>query len=118
MPKLFLLKPDFTDNMIDAQVKFYCPDCAMVQGIIGYYPKLKDLIEIIYVDFERPRKKIIKYIGEENQGCPVLIVGKHELNDNIVNSYFKAYNDYLFIDSANKIAKYLTENFRIGLPHP
>ena len=118
MTRLFLLKPGFTDKNIDDHTKFYCPDCAMIQGIISLYPKLKELIEIIYVDFERPRKKLIEYVGEENQGCPCLVISKQEINGNINTSYFKNYSDYLFINSTAEIAQYLSDKFGIGVPHP
>ena len=118
MTKLFLLKPGFTDKNIDDHSKFYCPDCAMIQGIISFYPKLKEQIEIIYVDFERPRKKLIEYVGEENQGCPCLVISKQEIDDNIDTRNFQNYNDNLFINSTTEIAQYLSDKFDIGLPHP
>lgn len=79
MAKLFLLKPDFIDKNRDAHTKYFCPENAMINGVINYYPKLKELLEIEYIDFERPRKQLIKLVGEENQGCPNLIISKNEI---------------------------------------
>jgi protein-disulfide isomerase len=118
MDKLFLLYPNFKDEKIDnVGISYYCPHCAMIEGIIQYYPQLKDLLEIIYVDFKRPREIIIDLIGEENQGCPVLIIEKNT-KENIDTSYFKTYHNQLFVNSTSLIAKYLSEKHKIGLPHP
>lgn len=118
MTKLFLLKPDFKDSKIDNEGKsYFCPQCAMIAGIIKYYPQLETVIEIDYVDFKRPRKVIIDLIGEDNQSCPVLIIENHQ-EDNVDLSYFNSYRDKLFINSTDLIAKYLSEKYGIGIPHP
>jgi hypothetical protein len=118
MAKLFLLKPDFKDSKIDNEGKlYYCPQCALIAGIIEYYPQLETMLEINYVDFKRPRKAIIELIGEDNQSCPTLIVENiHEENVDI--SYFNSYGDKLFINSTDSITKYLSEKYGIGIPHP
>ena len=117
MTKLFLLKPDFTDNKIDDKGNLYfCPECASILGIIKYYPQLEKHLDIEYVDFKRPRKEIIKLIGGDNQSCPVLIIENHK-DDNVDISYFKSYEDKLFVNSIELIAKYLHEKFGIGILH-
>jgi hypothetical protein len=117
MAKLFLLNPNFIDPNIDTEEQlYYCPHCALIEGIISYYPKLKDNLQIYYVDFPRPRNQIIELIGEENQSCPVLILDTE--HDVIDTSYFKSYNGNLFINSTDLITKYLADNFNIACPHP
>jgi hypothetical protein len=117
MPKLFLLKPDFKDSKIDNEGKlFYCPQCALIAGIIKYYPQLETLLEINYVDFQRPRKAIIELIGEDNQSCPTLIIENIQ-EDNVDISYFNPYGDKLFINSTDSILKYLSEKYGIGNAH-
>jgi hypothetical protein len=118
MPKLFLLKPDFKDSKSDNEGKLYfCPQCAMIAGIIKYYPQLETMLEIIYVDFTRPRKAIIELIGEDNQSCPVLVIENNQ-EENVDLSYFNSYGDILFINSTDSILKYLSAKFGIGNPHP
>lgn len=117
MAKLFLLKPGFTDRNKDNENKlYYCPNCAEFEGVLSYYPELKEKIEIHRVDFERPRKAIIEIIGEENQSCPVLILNKNEDND-IDTSYFSSYQNQLFVNSPNLISRYLSEKYKIGNRH-
>ena len=117
MIKLFLLKPGFTDSNADNEGKlYYCPQCAMIEGVIKYYPQLEERIEIHHVDFKRPRPAVIEIIGEENQSCPVLIIDNEPENDTDT-SYFEKHGDKLFVNSPDLIMKYLAERFGIGMAH-
>ena len=116
-PKLFLLKPDFTDNNSDTNGKlYYCPHCAMIEGVLKYYPQLKKKIEIEYVDFEKPRQAIVDLIGEENQSCPVLIIDIENIND-YVSSYFNRFKNKLFVNSTDLITRFFSDNFGTGHLH-
>ncbi|WP_437395472.1 DUF3088 family protein [Flagellimonas lutimaris] len=117
MAKLFLLKPNFTDMNMDEDSKFYCPSCAQVLGIITYYPELKEKLDITFIDFKRPRKEIVDLVGEENQGCPNLILSKDELTEQGDASYLDEYGDYYFQNNPSLIAEFLAENYGIGVPH-
>jgi glutaredoxin len=117
MTKLFLIKADFTDPQADSEGKrYFCPYCATVEGVLSYYPELKEKLDIQYVDFKRPRPAIIDLIGEENQSCPVLIIdeGNEPVSENIK---LKAANGKLFINETDDLFKYLSEAFGIGFPH-
>lgn len=118
MEKLFLLSQDFIDGNIDNNgICYYCMDCAMIEGILKYYPELEKVLEINYVDFKRPRKAVVELIGDDNQGCPVLIIENNE-DDGVDKSYFKSFGNTLFINSSALIAKYLSEKYGIGIAHP
>jgi glutaredoxin len=117
MIKLFLLKPGFFDsNKDNDKKKYFCPHCAMIEGVIKYYPQLEKMIEIQYVDFKKPRQEIIEFIGEENQSCPVLIIDSKQFNNKDI-SYFNMYGDKFFVNSIELIIRYFTENFGIGNLH-
>ena len=62
---LFLLNPNFKDDNkgIKDQV-YYCPFNAMLEGVLKYFPHLREELKITYVDFPRPRKQIIEILGE------------------------------------------------------
>lgn len=117
MAKLFLLKPDFIDKTKDDNTLYYCPHSAQILGILTYYPKLKNELEVSFIDFERPRKGLIELVGEENQGCPNLVVPKTEITDGDDLSYFGSYGDNYFVNSDELIARYLAEKYKIGAPH-
>ncbi len=115
--KLFLLNPDFTDSKSDNTGKlYYCPQCAMIEGVIKYYPHIKKLIEINYVDFKKPRPAIVELLGENNQSCPVLIIDNKQ-DGNIDLSYFNLSKDNLFVNSVELIARYFAEKFGTGSLH-
>jgi len=117
MTKLFLLKPDFTDSNADNEGKlYYCPHCAIIEGVIKYYPHLEEMIKIHRVDFKRPRPAIIELIGEENQSCPVLIIDNKQAGETDT-SYFDKHGEKLFVNSPDLILKYLSGKFGIGVAH-
>ena len=58
----------------DGTGPYYCPDCAVVEGFLHYSPEIRDKIEIIQVDFPRPRNEVAEILGAENQSCPVLVL--------------------------------------------
>ncbi len=100
MKKLFLLKADFSDpNRADGKL-YFCPECTPIEGLLSYYPSLRDELEIIYVDYVRPRKMIVELLGEANQSCPVLV-----------------FDDGSFINEMNEIIRHLIEKHQIGEQH-
>jgi Protein of unknown function (DUF3088) len=116
MDKLFLLHPGFSDNeRLPAGQTFYCPYSAFIEGVLAYYPDLRNKIEIHYVDFQRPRKEIIELLGEENQGCPLLIADESCHCMEMIS--FKSYGSYQFINDANQIAQYFSCKFQLSFPH-
>ncbi len=100
MKKLFLLKADFKDASSGDGKSYFCPDCATIEGLLSYYPRLRNELEVHYMDFARPRIELIDLLGEANQGCPVLVM-----------------EDGSFINETNGIIGHLTENHRIGRMH-
>ncbi len=70
-PVLFLIRPN---SRLDRPDGWYCPDCAIVEGVLAYYPQLSEAIDVIRVGFQRPRQPIIDAIGPEHQDCPCLLL--------------------------------------------
>ena len=100
MKKLFLLKADFKDVARGDDKRYFCPDCVMIEGLLSYYPRLNDELEVKYLNFARPRQVLIDLLGEENQSCPVLVL-----------------EDGTFINDVAAIITHLTENHKIGHAH-
>lgn len=111
--KLFLVKPGFMD---EGQGPFYCPDSMPVEGMLGFYPQLRELIDVQYVDFQRPREAVIKELGESNQGLPVLIV--NEKNIPLVGHLgVLGYEGKYFLNDEREIREYLSLVYRMGHSH-
>ena len=100
MKKLFLLKADFQDASRADGKMYFCPDCSPIEGLLSYYPRLRNELEVHYVDYNRPRKVLVDLIGEANQSCPVLIL-----------------EDGTFINDIEAIVSHLTKFHRIGHKH-
>ncbi|WDP89528.1 MAG: DUF3088 family protein [Desulfobacter sp.] len=110
--KLFMLTP-WTEA---GQGPYYCPDCGVVEGFFAYSPGAKVDLEIIHVEFTRPRARVVEALGQENQECPVLVLApgtepppeaKKSLSTGAV-----------FIDDALAICNYLGKTYGGVLPHP
>jgi hypothetical protein len=64
--RLFLLRPDW----IDQDRPWFCMACAAVEGFLGYYPAVRDRLDIAYLPYQRPRHPVIDLLGEGHQNLP------------------------------------------------
>lgn len=72
---LFLLRPGF----FDGGEPWFCAACAQVEGLLSFYPHLRQQLDVRYVDFAHPRQAIVAELGEQHQSCPVLVVKRRDL---------------------------------------
>jgi hypothetical protein len=109
--RLYLLKSDFLD-----QGKIYfCPGCAQVEGMLSFYPALRERIEVQYIEFPRPRPSLVAEVGEENQGCPKLVLGgEYAIPPSITVAEAKGRR---FVSAPLEICRYLASAYGVGEPH-
>ncbi len=69
--QLYLLSPGFMNGGLGP---LYCGDSVSVEGMLSFFPALRDLVEVHYIDFKRPRSALIDLLGEDHQSVPVLIL--------------------------------------------
>lgn len=110
--RLYLLKPGF----MDGGGPYFCGECALVEGMLGFFPELRGKVEVTYVDFERPRPAIVRELGEEHQGAPVLVLDKVQ---EAVPPGVKVHsaNGKSFVDEPNQICLYLAARYATPAPH-
>jgi len=108
---LFLLSPGFRDG---DGAPYYCPACTIFEGLIRLYPQLAEQIEVHHVAFPRPRPVIVDLIGQENQSCPVLVLGTTITNPGLT---IKTAGNRQFIDDPQEIGNYLSSKYGIPRPH-
>ena len=113
--QLFLLTPLFLDRAAGAG-PFHCPECAQIEGLLGYFPFLRSRLDVSYVDFARPRPAIIALLGAENQSCPVLVLGGAAPAGIAVLHHVPTNRD--FVAGAAAIATYLAAAHGISQSHP
>jgi hypothetical protein len=117
MDILFLLTPGFTDSARDGVGKrYYCPDCAFLEGVLACCPELRDRLDIRYVDYPRPRRPIVDLVGEAHQGCPNLVLdpGNHQFVD---AGRFHRAGDRLHATDTRVIVEYLAARYGALAPH-
>ena len=68
--RLYLLEPDFIADGVNQ----FCTECAMVEGMLSFYPHLRSQLDIKYIRFARPRPEIVAELGPEHQSSPCLVV--------------------------------------------
>ncbi len=101
-PILLMLNPWFDNG---DQCPFYCPDCGILEFFLAYNPDISKQLEIIYIDYKRPRPIIIEYLGEENQSSPVLVLDdSNQTSDGAKKSFSTGKT---FIDDPILICDYL-----------
>lgn len=105
--QLFLMKPGFTNAGMGP---FYCGDSVSVEGLLGFFPELREKIDVEYVEFTRPRQPIAGILGEDNQSIPVLVLAEGDGDD----FGAKSANGHAFISDERQIRNYLSGKF--GLP--
>jgi hypothetical protein len=69
--QLYLLRPGFMNAGIGP---LYCSDSAPVEGVLSFFPNLRELIDVHYIEFARPRSVLVEALGEGYQSVPVLIL--------------------------------------------
>ncbi len=100
-PLLFLLR---ANSRADRPEGWYCPDCALVEGVLGYYPQLRTAIDVRYVDFGRPRQPIVELIGEQHQDSPCLLLDATvELPDGLLLQDAPVINGWRVISENTKL---------------
>lgn len=111
---LFLLKPDFSH---DGKGPFFCPSCASLEGLLSFYPKLRQALDVRYVEFPRPRKDVIAELGAENQGLPALVLNANPAAASVAGLEVHMANGRRFMTSVTDIGRYLARTQGIGEPH-
>jgi hypothetical protein len=108
--QLYLLRLGFHNAGIGP---LYCGDSLPVEGLLSFFPQLRTLIDVHYLEFPRPRAALVAALGEEHQGIPVLILpDDRELVDDGLTPA-KAKGKRFFADERS-IRRYLAAQY--GLP--
>lgn len=107
---LFLLPSDFLWN----GRREYCAECAEIWGYLSYYPSIKEGLNLEYETIERPRKKMVRLLGPENQNCPTLLLA--EESPSFDDCGIALHDGRRFINNARDIGRYFAQRF--GTSHP
>ena len=105
--QLFLLKPGFMNGGLGP---LYCGDSVAVEGLLSFCPVLRDLVDVHYLGFPRPRDPLVDALGEANQSVPVIILADGvEIADGGVAA--QVANGRRFIADQKLIRRYLSAQY-------
>lgn len=113
---LFLLPARFVDEARDGAA-FHCAACVHVEGLLTCYPQLRDVLEIRYVEYARPRDAIAELLGDAHQGCPVIVVAD-DARAGAPGVQRSASTGRLFVDGSRDITTYCAQFNGIVPAHP
>ncbi|MFN7822736.1 MAG: DUF3088 family protein [Bacteroidota bacterium] len=117
MDILFLLRPNFTDSLRDQAGKlYYCPDCALIEGVLSYYPFLREKLDIRYIQYPKPRKEIVELVGDAFQGCPNLILDAAH-HGKVDASLYHQYGGQLYTTDPKLVLAYFSDSYGIPIAH-
>lgn len=111
--RLFMLKPGYQDG---DEGPFYCPGSLKLEGLLAWFPQVRQALDVQYIEFPRPRKVLVDLIGEDNQGAPVLVLGESP-PAGVDRSQVKKHNGTEFVNGSDHILAYLSAVHRLPTDH-
>jgi Protein of unknown function (DUF3088) len=110
--QLYLLRPGFMNAGVGP---LYCSDSAPVEGVLSFFPALRSLIDVHYIEFKRPRAALVDGLGEEYQGVPVLILAAGRvLREDMPEA--KSARGKQFFNDEKSIRQYLSLQYALPAP--
>jgi hypothetical protein len=108
---LFVLRPGFTDK----GTTYFCPFSAQVIGFLAYYPEIRGSLDVIELEFPKPRKPLSDLLGEDHQSAPMLVLGSEPTQ--VPNVTIARANDRAYVEKTIEILSYLAATRSVPGPH-
>lgn len=109
--RLFVYRCGFEDG----GKHWFCPYSALVMGYLTYFPAVRETVEILELDFEKPRRPLADLVGEANQAAPCLVLGDASPLD--VDVTVAEHEGRRFISKTLDILRYLAATRGTPPPH-
>jgi hypothetical protein len=109
--KLFVLRPGFEDK----GTRYFCPYSAQVIGFLSYYPEVRNSLEIIELDFPKPREPLASLLGETHQAAPMLVLAGTPVQ--VPDVKIGEANGHAFVEKTIEILRYLAATRSVPNPH-
>lgn len=113
--QLFLLPASFEDPA-HLGVVFHCVDCAQMEGVLSYFPQLRERIDVHYIPFPKPRTALVELLGEAHQNCPTLVAAASTAHALLLQT--SASTGRAFCTDPKDITQYLMAAYGVTAPHP
>jgi Protein of unknown function (DUF3088) len=105
--QLFLLRPGFHNAGLGP---LYCGDSVAIEGLLSFCPDLRTLVDVHYLEFQRPRAALVGALGEAHQSAPVIILADQiEVQD--AGVALREAHGRRFIADEKMIRRYLSSQY-------
>ena len=108
---LFVLRPGFDDKGIT----YFCPYSAQVIGYLTYYPAVRESLDVIELDFQKPRQPLSRMLGPDHQAAPILVLGGDLIDVPLVK--LAEAGGHRYIEKTIEILRYLAATRGTPVPH-
>lgn len=109
--RLFVFRPGFTDG----GTTYFCPFSAQIMGFLTYYPQVRDSVELVELDFAKPRKPLVDLLGEKHQAAPMLVLAGDAVP--VPRVTVGEANGHRFVEKTIEILRYLAATRSVPGPH-
>ncbi len=116
--RLFVLRPGFADPK-KGPGTYFCPYSAQVIGFLSYYPAVRATLDVVELEFERPRRPLVDLVGDAHQGAPLLVLGDApgEAAHAVDGVTIGTAGGHRFVEKTLEILRYLAATRGVPLPH-
>lgn len=108
--RLFVLRPGF----VDADARYFCPFSAQIVGFLTYYPEVRATVEVVELDYPRPRAALVALLGERHQSPPILVLAGPPVP--VAGVHVAEAGGTFYVEKTLEILRYLAATR--GLPGP
>ena len=109
---LFVLTPGF----VDKGKRWFCPFSAQVIGMLTYYPQVRDSLEVVELDFAKPRQPVVDVLGPDHQAVPLLVLHPGSPTE-VAGVHVQEANGHRFVEKTVEILRYLAATRGVPSPH-
>ena len=109
---LYVLRPGFSDQ----GETWFCPYSAQVIGMLTYYPRIRDTLDVVELDFGKPRYPVATMLGEDKQSLPVLVLGD-ESPGSAKGVHVEKAGGRRYVSKTIEILRYLAATRAVPGPH-
>lgn len=109
--QLFVYRPGF----VDGGQPYFCPYSAQVIGFLSYYPQVRDTLELVELEFARPRRPLSDLLGEATQSAPMLVLAGAPAP--VAGVTVREVNGRRYVETTLEILRYLAATRGLPAPH-
>lgn len=108
---LFLFRPGFDEK----GTKYFCPFSAQVNGFLTYYPMVRETLDVIELDYARPREPLATLLGPDHQAAPILVLGAAPVE--VPHVKLHEAGGHWYVEKTLEILRYLAATRSVPGPH-